>query len=322
MDESSGYYLGVVVPTVNPASDRYTFVPRAHFDTTFPLESAEFEAIRSANQEVARHRDRLMFLDVVQWNLEDYLSLEQHLLLEGFDRGRNPLRTAQLDMNRRIMNLLSSIRSYLDHTETDLKRRFGETSDRYQRFKTLTARLYDAQFSYRFIYRFRNFVQHCGLPLDKFNHRASPRSRSLHVAVSRSRLLSGFDWGSLRAEIENLPEEVVLTDHLIAVITFLTDLHQKLCAEELPAVSQAADLLLGTVARLDGREGVPSVIKIERDPGPPNATGAREVRLRHFSLHVDLALCFHVPRGSNDTENHGARGHLTSEALSTLRQPE
>ncbi|HEV7766223.1 MAG TPA: hypothetical protein VGQ76_14555 [Thermoanaerobaculia bacterium] len=293
MTATVNYCLGLIVTSKNPAAGRRSLAPRAEMVSILELQLTEYQALRAANDELTRHRDRLRFLDLIHWNLEEYLILQERLLIDGFERTGNPLRSAGLDLNRRVMNLLSAIRSYLDHTETDLKRRFGDTSDRVNRFKALTNKLYDNQFSYRFIYRFRNFVQHCGLPLDTFSHEASPTSRMLQAAVSRSRLLDGFDWGSLRHEIERLPEKVDLTELLVAHVTHLSELHQRLCAEELPAVKHAAARILSAASHTEGLSGIPAVMAFERDPEQGRTiAGGRNVQIDCLPLHVDLAKVF------------------------------
>ena len=58
-----------------------------------------------------------------------------------------------IDINRLILNFLSATRSFLDHTETRLKREFGKKSDEISLFQNLTSQAYDNNFSYRFLYK-------------------------------------------------------------------------------------------------------------------------------------------------------------------------
>src|SRR6266480_826787 len=131
------YSLGVISvdsPGHAHASGRDT----NHILGLIELSRSDFDALNDANTALSRYLQQLGFLNVVHWNLEDYLRFHGQLLLTGI-RSKSPsLRTPDFDLNRRLMNLLGSIRAYLDHTEADLNRRFGETHERFTRFKTLT----------------------------------------------------------------------------------------------------------------------------------------------------------------------------------------
>jgi len=72
-------------------------------------------------------------------------------------------------LNRRLSNLLSSIRLFLDHSEFAFKRKYGKKSEEVEAFKKYASEKYDSSFSYRFVYKLRNYVQHCGIPIGSAN---------------------------------------------------------------------------------------------------------------------------------------------------------
>jgi hypothetical protein len=74
-----------------------------------------------------------------------------------------------LNLNRYIMNLLTAVRTFLDHTERNLTHRHGKDSEQFQAFKKATAEAYDSSFAYRFLYKLRNYVQHRGMPIGKMS---------------------------------------------------------------------------------------------------------------------------------------------------------
>lgn len=282
------YFLGGI--KTNSAA-RLSSTADTEIKASHEFSPPEFESIRAANGALLLYRNQLLFLDFVRWNLEEFFDLEERTLLHGLDKSQDPARSPDLDLNRCLLNFLSSVRAYLDHTETDLTRRFGEDNERYRRFQRLTAELYDNHFSYRFMYKFRNFAQHCGLPLDSFSHRSSSTSRTLQVAVSRSRLLGEFDWGKLRPEIERLPEKVELGEFAAVHVQHLTELHLSLCAEELPQVRRAAELVLSAAARVPKQEGIPVVLSVPTAfPIAVSPARGRQVTFDHFPLMVDMAL--------------------------------
>lgn len=124
-----------------------------------------------------------------------------------------------------IMNWLMAFRLYLDHQETYLKRRFGQNSQEVERFKLRTAEAYDEHIGYRFIYKFRNYVQHCGsplssvrveLPTDTLNN---PFARQTAIfLLNRDDLLAKYkEWGAvvttdLRAMDPDFPLEPLAAD--------------------------------------------------------------------------------------------------------------
>ncbi|CCH00541.1 hypothetical protein FAES_2532 [Fibrella aestuarina BUZ 2] len=104
--------------------------------------------------------------------------------------------------NRLLLNLLSSVRTYLDHTTTYLKRKYPKDSDQVKVFIKKTNELYDNNFEYRFIGKLRNYAQHCGLPMNGIDISivlSAENKRQLVIAplFKMNALINDFDeWGS------------------------------------------------------------------------------------------------------------------------------
>jgi hypothetical protein len=299
------YSLGVIHDASSAQAQRFGGAPTQILGLV-ELFQDEFDALQEANTALGRYRQQVSFLNLVHWNFEDYIGCQEKLLIAGIGRSEPALRAPDLDLNRRLMNLLSAARTFLDHTETDLKRRFGADSERYTRFETLTHKLYDSFFSYRFLYEFRNFVQHCGLPLDSISHTSTHNSRTLSATVSRVRLLRDFGWkASLRGEIELLPEEVDITPFLLEHVDQLTTLHKHLCAEELLTLQEAAGLVLRRYSEVAQNPGAPCVLTLPDAPTPASELSAMStLTIEHFVL--EIAVAEFVRRECEDTV--GARG--------------
>ena len=86
-----------------------------------------------------------------------------------------------VDLSRRLLNYLSAVRMFTDQSESTIKREFGSSSERFQRYKEYESELYDSSFAYRFLYKLRNYAQHLGLPLDSWS-RSKPLKASTEVA--------------------------------------------------------------------------------------------------------------------------------------------
>jgi hypothetical protein len=98
-------------------------------------------------------------------------------------------------MNARLLNFLSAFRLFLDHSETRLKRQYGDSSGVVATFKQACSRSYDEVFAYRFLYKLRNYVQHCGLPLGDIA--TAQRFRSVAQASPDSPLRCTLDVAAL-----------------------------------------------------------------------------------------------------------------------------
>lgn len=68
-------------------------------------------------------------------------------------------------LNRRIMNLLTVCKSYLDQIPQNLENIFGKSSPIQTNFKNDTHEFYDNDFGYRFMEALRNHTQHHGVPV-------------------------------------------------------------------------------------------------------------------------------------------------------------
>ncbi|MDV2493964.1 hypothetical protein CMU02_14700 [Elizabethkingia anophelis] len=75
------------------------------------------------------------------------------------------LELASLEINRHILNYLASQNAFLDHSFKFLSKKFGSNSDESQRFTKMTNDLFADHFSYRFLYKLRNFTVHLGFSL-------------------------------------------------------------------------------------------------------------------------------------------------------------
>ncbi|MHC4398372.1 MAG: hypothetical protein ACYTG0_01690 [Planctomycetota bacterium] len=67
--------------------------------------------------------------------------------------------------NRRIINLLTTCRLYIDHTPHHLNSIFGDDNPATRQFTEGLSSRYDSSLAYRLLEALRNYVQHRGLPL-------------------------------------------------------------------------------------------------------------------------------------------------------------
>ena len=216
---------------------------------------------------------------MVQWNFQDNMLLFEQYVPEFFgDASRfvipSPfvMRRAVIDANRRILNFLYSFRTFLDHWETKLKRRYGKDSEQVRRFKAACSDAYDSCFSYRFIYKLRNYAQHYEMPLgnlslsQRTNQDLGKKDCEIALYFSRESLLTdpSFDWGSpLRGELLNLSPKFEIAPHINKAMECIERIYKAVLEDELPILLSRVEYLEHLVEPLKGREGQPVIIKTD-----------------------------------------------------------
>lgn len=124
------------------------------------------------------------------------------------------------EINRLLMNYLSSFRTYIDHLSTRYAKLQRQGYLHLDEFKNITTACYDGSFSYRFFYKLRNYVQHCGLPLGSISIEESPAlDGSINIDATvwfeRDNLLNAFKkWGQVRADLLEQPATMELLAYL------------------------------------------------------------------------------------------------------------
>lgn len=210
------------------------------------LDSTEFELISNSVNHLFSFRYSQSLYDICKRNYEDLTGYWKYAREEEIKTGRWIAETTNSEIipeiNRRLINYLSSFRSFLDHLELKFKHIDSDTKH-LSNFKNKTAYYYDHTFSYRFLYKLRNYVQHCGLPVGGCEFSASADMQdgsSLYkssVYLNRDLLLANksFTWGkSLEKEIKNQPERIGIMFH----VTSLED-----CIREINKLSVEMDLV-------------------------------------------------------------------------------
>jgi hypothetical protein len=136
-------------------------------------------------------------------------------------------------INLHICNILSSARTYVDHQETRIKRKYGESSKEVGIFTAAKSQEYDNAFPYRFMYHLRNYIQHCGLPAATtgVQHKLVDRVKgevemSMSPCAIKSQLLQQHRWKEIiLKDLESLPENIELAPILHEYVECLKRIH-------------------------------------------------------------------------------------------------
>lgn len=110
--------------------------------------------------------------------IENYLEFEMELLASStrdmIHRDLHYSRSQQEGnrINRRVVNLLSACRLYLDHSLHHLSCIYDAKTDPVEAIKKVISKEYDSNFGYRVMEAVRNYVQHRGFPVHKRRYHA------------------------------------------------------------------------------------------------------------------------------------------------------
>lgn len=145
-----------------------------------------------------------------------------------------------LDINRVLLNFLASVRMYLDHTETYIKRRYGDNSPNWMNYKDACSKAYDEIFSYRFLSQLRNYAQHCGLPVNYFHvksgrtpERIGEASPELIFGLERDFALRDFKWKKLHQELAQKTDVIEVDEHVHILMESIRQINQVFAEDEL-----------------------------------------------------------------------------------------
>ena len=146
--------------------------------------------------DIRRRRDLLLEALFIEEKfdlvIDNYLEFETDLLdavARAMVRGVanwTAFQTERNQVNRRIVNLLSSCRLYLDHTRHHLSNIDNGSGVIANAIKATTAAQYDSSLGYRVMEALRNYVQHRGYPLHglTFDGRWMDERTKLRYAVT------------------------------------------------------------------------------------------------------------------------------------------
>lgn len=146
----------------------------------------------------------------------------------------SPRRSEMQDLffegNRYLLNYLASFRLYIDHSDRQLKKFFGEESEERKRFKAMLSEFYDGFFSYRFLSELRNYIQHNGMPVGQLNYKAneeddpSKMKGNYKLSLDRDYLLKDYKWKSIvKKELLNKDKNIDVFELVFQLALIISD---------------------------------------------------------------------------------------------------
>lgn len=270
--------------------------------TYVDVTNEEWSSAESAIEKFAQFKDDLRLFSIVSGNyreyteaLQDFDQYDAHQLKMGLIT-----RDISLEINRLVLNLLASMRMYIDHVETTISRRHGKESPQFAAFKRVAGEVYDREFAYRFISQLRNYAQHCGLPIDIFEVSSALQPDGtvrvqLEFGTHRDAILQRFTKlkPALRPEVEGQPEIIEVRQSVKAVMRGLVEIHEVFIKNEFEVLRPAAGTIDVLVQQYQGPASTMQVGAYEfelRDGNEPLAERVTHAIGNDVSLHFVRAV--------------------------------
>jgi uncharacterized damage-inducible protein DinB len=207
---------------------------------SLPIDKADFERTQDAKERLI---DVLRIEEKYNMLLENYEEFEKALLGATLNHVlfSEPVWASLVSMGyqtaRRLQNVLSMARLYIDQVCHDLRVMYGSDAANLATFEEWTHQEYESRLGYRTMEALRNFMQHRSLPVQGMSiggERRELASGSFNVYTIRPtidiveiREEGGFK-PSVLAELEAIGHEVPLKQLLREYIEGLANVHHRL----------------------------------------------------------------------------------------------
>lgn len=254
------------------------------------IDPSEMEALSSAMSKLGDFMNCCNLYEICDKNFQS-IKLYCEQLPTNFNA--NPREQANIfieqsvqEINRLLLNYLSSFRTYLDHLTTRYSHLDRQGSTYLKDFKKITSTCYDTSFFYRFFYKLRNFVQHCGLPIT-YMHTSETLDKGLvrvtiSTGFSRDHLLEGFDWGPIKNDLLKQPERLELLPCLETFVREVQNINLVVTSIEICIANEPWRSLNEIVneVRVQCADGEPFIGRLVR-----TAIGKSEMQMISFPFH-------------------------------------
>jgi len=195
------------------------------------LNQEEYDLLDKSIRKVGEFHKTVLFISDVQKTYDEYFEW-----ISKFQTKDINLNQLTDNINRLLLNYLTSIKAFLDRWETRVKRTYGHDSEMAAYFKTITNQKYDESFSYRFIDQLRNYAQHCGEPISTINTSLTEQDEiEVHVYLNRDLFILDFPKlkKKFKPELMQMPLEIELNPHLLIMKNILFDIHNYLLSRSI-----------------------------------------------------------------------------------------
>lgn len=235
--------------------------PKAGINIPIGFSKEEYNKVLEAVSKIGNIYKYDAIFRATNWNYEDLVNTVNSYIQAFVQKNANFLgsRDITLNINKEILNVLTSFRFYCNFIDKNLHGDFGQGPEIYAKFKRCCSSEYDKNFSYRLVYQLRNYAQHKGLVVNSINfnkHLDNEDNRTvrhkLGIYTYRQDLLADKDFKKeVRAELINYPEQIDLMEHLSKWMNSLIIIHGQLINNLIPAGLSDALLIIEQTDKLN-----------------------------------------------------------------------
>ena len=223
-------------------------IPNKEFEVNHPISPADFWFIREvSDNEYDEIRASTQRLDKIhnEQDLLDSHKVNSEILNKYINKWKSENEDSKFvkrvteqqrkqisnDVNRLLVNYLTSFRVYIDNSETCISRYYGKNSRIFDELKGTQRRLKDTFFSYRFFYTLRNYALHTQAPLQTILYNSTRSEKgginsSVITSFNSEYLLStGFDWKNVETDLRDIRGDFELIPLVNEADKCLVELH-------------------------------------------------------------------------------------------------
>lgn len=224
-----------------------------------PIEEVRFFEIKKAKDVCFialgfEEKLKLVFENFKEWEME-MLDIAQTYLL--WRRSNYDSMEHRQSLDRRLANILTSFRLYIDQTDHQISEIFGNPSAQLERVKNFKSSLYDKYFGYRFFEAMRNHVQHCALPVQiiTYSEKHDPQKDTCYkITIAPKMTLEDFEGvesfkKSILEEVKGMGGKVDLRYPAREYLFCLVLLHKELRASLAPALEPARAVYMEAITQ-------------------------------------------------------------------------
>jgi len=218
------------------------------------LDQESFESIKRAKEVLIRGFAMEEQYEIL---ISNYLEFEQELLkytAESMVRnnlGYDSAFQMKMDLNRRLINIFTAAKSYIDRIGSHVKRILPEAFEESDFVGEYLSKKYDELFEYKFLEALRNHVQHWGLPIHLLqikphwddSERSSDVGLAFVVEVVAKKEELEQNAKFKRTVLAEMPEQVDLKGAVRAYIEAISDVHESLRDRVSNVLAEAHELL-------------------------------------------------------------------------------
>lgn len=250
------------------------------------ISSAEMGEIQDALGRIHDFENSCNLYEICDSNYESIMSFHRHLATNyppNRNRADEFMKDTAQEMNRLLLNYLSSFKTFLDHLQTRYSQSPLKEHDYLVAFNSKCSACFDRNFYYGFFSKLRNYVQHCGLPVQYVDIKENPDRLDITIGFDRDSLLDGFNkWGRVKKALmqqpqrfEIIPSLVELRDQIQIINVAVTSIEVSIAFD---SYHRLCDLIDEVAARYP--EGYPFIARLVK-PNTPEAS----LQMTNFPFH-------------------------------------